>query len=631
MKRTIIKLMTLGLLVSCNSDYIVNTPEFTVSGPVVVKAGQDAVFTLTGDPDLITFYSGEPGKAYEYSHQDRIGQVQMQMSFMTTTSSGTPGSPNPSELPLYYSTDFSGIYTEEAVMAATWTEITDRFEMPADTGVSNKASGAQSVDDIFPKDGSPIFLMFSYNIKKYEESLANGRTQWNIKDLNIDGIADSGTRTVYDIKSCGWQFVYGRGMENNVSQFPELPGSSARILFRLDFRAASDMQLWAVSGPLQRPESVNLGPDRGTGIKTSADPALSQFKYTYTRPGEYVATFVAVNANASDRKEKVEQVRIVVEEAEGETLEAIDIKVSSLECKVGEPIMFEFSGDVTTLDFWSGEPGHDYQFVNGGKPEMAQMYMQFRTCELGGAQLDNLKIKYSTDFNGTMDEDNILKATWTDISSRFTWPDVIIPTGNPNSSATYYATYVKSGNVLVSDCYKDSDQVYFAMFWEIEPYDADKQNTRTAAWVAGWQVNALYTNGDSEIIFDMEQSTDSYKVVEIVEGASYENDTNHCAWYSTGNFTADLKWHFRFFSHFRPEEGRKAYALTKQPVVRGSKVTGADTPHPIKTNMQNSLPTTWSYTYAASGTYNVVFVIGTLDENGAQQTETKEFTIVVTE
>ena len=47
--------------------------------------------------------------------------------------------------------------------------------------------------------------------------------------------------------------------------------------------------------------------------------------------------------------------------------------------------------------------------------------------------------------------------------------------------------------------------------------------------------------------------------------------------------------------------------------------------------MQNSLPTTWSYTYAASGTYNVVFVIGTLDENGAQQTETKEFTIVVTE
>ena len=92
-----------------------------------------------------------------------------------------------------------------------------------------------------------------------------------------------------------------------------------------------------------------------------------------------------------------------------------------------------------------------------------------------------------------------------------------------------------------------------------------------------------------------------------------------------------MKWHFRFFSDFKPAEGRKAYALTKQPVVRGSKITGADTPHRIKTNMQNSLPATWSYTYAQPGTYNVVFVIGTLDENGAQKTETKEFTIVVTE
>lgn len=623
--------MTLGLLVSCNSDYIVDTPEFTVSGPVVVKAGQDVVFNLTGDPDLITFYSGEPGKAYEYSQQDRIGQVQMQMSFMTTTTSGTPGSPNPSALPLYYSTDFSGVYTNEAVLAATWTEITDRFEMPDDTDVSNKTSGVQSVDDIFPKDGSPVFLMFSYNIKKYEESLSNGRTQWSIKDLNIDGVAESGTQAIYDIKSCGWQFVYGNGMENNVSQFPELPGSNARILFRVDYRAASDMQLWVVSGPLQRPESVNLGPDRGTGIKTSADPALRQFKYAYTKPGEYVATFVAVNANASDRREKVEQVRIVVEEGVTESQDVLDIKVSTLECKAGEPIAFEFSGDAETLDFWSGEPGHDYQFINGGKPESAQMYMQFRTYKVAGAQRDNLKIKYSADFNGVMDEDNILKATWTDISSRFTWPDVIQPSGNPNSSATTYANYVKSGNVLVTDCYEDTKQVYFAMFWEIEPYDAEKGNTRTVAWVSGWQVSALYTSGDPEMIFDLEESTETEKVVEIVEGASYGSDTNHCGWYSTGNFTADLKWHFRFFSDFRPAEGRKAYALTKQPVIRGSKITGADTPHRIKTNMQNSLPATWSYTYAQPGTYNVVFVIGTLDENGAQKTETKEFTIVVTE
>ena len=228
-----------------------------------------------------------------------------------------------------------------------------------------------------------------------------------------------------------------------------------------------------------------------------------------------------------------------------------------------------------------------------------------------------------------MDEENILKATWTDISSRFKLADVIQDTGNPNTK-DYFAKYVKSGNILVTDCYKDSNKVYFAMFWEIEPY-VDDSNTRTVAWVTGWQVNALYTNGESEMVFDMEECTDTDKVIELVKGASYEGDNNSPGWYKTGNFTADLTWHFRFYSDFRPAGGRKAYALPKQPIVRGSKVTGADTPHPIKTTMQNSLPAKWSYTYSAPGTYNVVFVIGTSDADGAQITETKEFTIVVTE
>ena len=631
MKRTIIKLITLGLLVSCNSDYIVNTPEFTVSGPVVVKAGQEVVFNLTGNPDLITFYSGEAGKEYEYADQDRIGDVEVQMSFMTTTSSGTKGAPNPAGLPLYYSTDFSGNYEVKEVMAATWVEITDRFEMPTDTDVSNMPSGSPSVDDIFPKDGTPVYLMFSYSLKKYEEALGNGRTQWQIKDLNIDGVASYGSQSLYDIKSCDWQFVYGPGTENNVSQTPDLPGSSARILFRFDFRPASDMQLWAVSGPLQRPESVNLGPDRGVGIKTSADPALRQYKYTYTKPGEYVATFVAVNANSSDRKEKVEQVRIVVEEGEIESQEALDIKVSTLECKVGEPIAFEFSGDATTLDFWSGEPGHDYQFINGGKLELAQMYMQFRTYKASGNQLDNLRIKYSTDFNGTLDEENILKATWKDISDRFNIASELAGDGtSPYSSAAEFSKYVKSGNVSVNDCYADSDAVYFAMFWAIEAYDKEKNNARTITFVSGWEVTGQYTNGMSEKLFDMETGTKS--VVELVHGESYAGDTSKGGWYTTNSsFTADLQNHFRFMSTFKPTTERKAYAVTKQAVPRGKTQTGADTPHPIKTTMQNNLPSKWTYTYSAPGTYNVVFVIGMLDENGAQKTETKEFTIVVTE
>ena len=107
MKKIIVKLFTLAVLTACNADYIVDNPEFTVSGPLTVKAGQEVVFNITGNPNIITFYSGENGNSYEYANQDRIGELDVQMTFMTTTSSGTQGAPNPARLPLYYSTDFS--------------------------------------------------------------------------------------------------------------------------------------------------------------------------------------------------------------------------------------------------------------------------------------------------------------------------------------------------------------------------------------------------------------------------------------------------------------------------------------------------------------------------------------------
>ena len=629
MKKIIVKLFTLAVLTACNADYIVDNPEFTVSGPLTVKAGQEVVFNLTGNPNIITFYSGENGNSYEYANQDRIGALDVQMTFMTTTSSGTQGAPNPARLPLYYSTDFSGNYTVEDVNKATWVEITDRFTMPDDTGMSSVPSGAASITDIFPENGEPVYLMYSYHLEKYDAVKLNGRTQWQIKDLTISGVADGGSQKLYDIKSSNWQFVYGPGTENNLEQFPELPGSSARILFRFDFRPASDMQLWAVSGPLVRPENSNLGPDRGVGIKAFADPTLRSYKYTYTTPGEYTATFVGANVNASGREETIQNINIKVEEAEHVSEQALDIIPAALECNAGEPVIFEFSGDAETLDFWSGEPGHDYAYVDGGQPELAQMHMQFRSCMMSGNQVDNLRVKASTDFDGTMTEEGILKATWMDITDRYTLPTEIAGAGNPHENATNFAKYVRSGNALVTDCYNTSDNVYFAMFWEIEKYESD--NGRTVTWICDWKISESYTNGESQLAFNLDDSTDDEKVVEIIEGSSFSAetvDTNHPGWYKS-KFTSDIVYHFRFFSSFKPESERRAYAVTKRPVARGKKAVGADTPYAIKTTMQNNMPSTWSYTFAEPGTYNVVFVIGSVSEDGNKIEETKEFTITV--
>lgn len=79
------------------------------------KVGEPVRFHFSGNPDFIIFYSGEKGNDYAYKDTDRITDSEMTFSFSTTTTSGTAGNPNPSRVPVCYSTDFSGEYTEEAV------------------------------------------------------------------------------------------------------------------------------------------------------------------------------------------------------------------------------------------------------------------------------------------------------------------------------------------------------------------------------------------------------------------------------------------------------------------------------------------------------------------------------------
>ena len=79
------------------------------------KVGEPVRFHFSGNPDFIIFYSGEKGNDYAYKDTDRITDSEMTFSFSTTTTAGTAGIPNPSRVPVCYSTDFSGEYTEEAV------------------------------------------------------------------------------------------------------------------------------------------------------------------------------------------------------------------------------------------------------------------------------------------------------------------------------------------------------------------------------------------------------------------------------------------------------------------------------------------------------------------------------------
>lgn len=293
----------------CNQEEKVETPAFeaTTSG-TVFKTGEPVVFSLGGNPDFIVFYSGEPGNAYDYRDRDRIEKAETTLSFMTKTQAGTKGKANPANAPIFYSTDFDGEYTEEGLDRATWKDLSDKFELPTDTEQSVPA-GTLYIDDLFPEDGSPLYLLYDYHVKQHTGS--NGRTQVDIMNFNVNGITPAGTTTLYNLKNAGFQFVYDAGyLTNNTKQEPDV--NASRIMLRTDFKPTSDMRVRAVSGPIHRPDDVNSGPDGGVGIKAVADPTMTTWRHTYDTEGEYVVTFVASNANVYGRKDAVRELRITV-------------------------------------------------------------------------------------------------------------------------------------------------------------------------------------------------------------------------------------------------------------------------------------------------------------------------------
>ena len=185
-------------LTGCNEEEQVETPDFTASTPgTVFKVGEPVVFSFGGNPDFIIFYSGEPGNAYDFRDHDRIEKAEVTLSFVTQTKAGQKGNANPSCARIYYSTDFDGDYSEAGVNKATWTELSDQFDLPTDTEQAVPA-GTLYIDNLFPEDGSPIWLMYHYQVNKYTGS--NGRTQVDIMNFNVNGITAAGTTKLYDLK-----------------------------------------------------------------------------------------------------------------------------------------------------------------------------------------------------------------------------------------------------------------------------------------------------------------------------------------------------------------------------------------------------------------------------------------------
>jgi hypothetical protein len=295
-------ILSIGIisLVACNKDRIstVNSPNFEVAAnKLSVKAGDTIRFNFSGNPDFITFYSGETGHKYTNISRTVIDNGKPTLQFSTYASTvGTQAN----SLKILASTDFTGVYDtlNASIKNATWIDLTSRAILS--TGTDNTSSGVIDISDINP---SKKTLYFAF--KKHDDNSASLKPYaWAIKSfaVNLFSPADSTTYSIASLANAGW---YATDILNPTYKW-SITGSVLTI--GGGGINAAENEDWVITSPLN---IYSVPPDVGVAIK-SIDARLSGYTYVFKTTGAYKMTFVASNQNVKEKKQVIKEMTVIV-------------------------------------------------------------------------------------------------------------------------------------------------------------------------------------------------------------------------------------------------------------------------------------------------------------------------------
>jgi len=347
-------LFAIALLIfsSCEKDLKVDAaPDFDVTVEKnSVSVGEEVKFNITGYADIVSMYTGEPGRDYNY----RNGR-EVELSYkgaILNFNTGVTGGTQQNQLSVLISNNFNGDYSSLAsVKAATWTDITDSLTLATNATFVN----AGNIDiSRFTENGGPVYVAFKYLTRP---QLENGEVRtWMVENFSVKSIETYNNSVLQFVDQLFAGFTI-------VDEDPEnTPSRSTKTATRLSLRGNAyenpadpkydpenpiydpnnpiydpssppynpdaarpiyqpydpsnpyndpTRETWAITAPI-RTDKVNMGPDRPIGIKGIRTGKLAEYLYTFTKPGNYEVVFEASNNTIDDRKEIVKKVNITV-------------------------------------------------------------------------------------------------------------------------------------------------------------------------------------------------------------------------------------------------------------------------------------------------------------------------------
>ena len=285
--------------VSCTYADFVAPPMVDITPAALsCNAGEALEFSISGAASEIDFWSGE--KQHELAYADKYRSDSL--SFMHATGAGY----QLNAVTVRVSEDFSGVLTEEAIKAATWTDISNRFTFSTTAGPNHADnpftksldtyndyfvySGKKDITDCYGPSGK-MYLAFFYHIDAYVAANDNSRTMHYLTKIEVPG--------QYSLAQDNTTLIAGSNYnpsedKNNVPawQTPKtelgIPGDPG-FRFAAAFKPTSDRDAYAVvNSPL-----VRSGHDTPIVVQSSSQDTPDTFSYVFAEPGTYEVNFIA--------------------------------------------------------------------------------------------------------------------------------------------------------------------------------------------------------------------------------------------------------------------------------------------------------------------------------------------------
>lgn len=294
---------------------------YNIGDTLVVKRSTDVVFNFSGNPDFITFYSGENGREYSKRHltESPVDQITSRLELATKTQYGSNATVA-GTLKVYISTEFTGMVKNNkktdsiAVEKTNWIDITDLCQIPQKPGGASPRVNVP-LDQYLGKQR--LTVAFEY----HTTDNSSAQPVWEIYDLKVvNTLISNGIESNIKAVNMGFtpldMYAVGNAAYNTVSD--QTPGvwnvsnisnaSDPKIRIHSTSTGGILNHDWLISNPF----IINARtPDSGIGIKTITT-RLDSYKYRYDTTGVYVVTVIGRNSNFESTSEVVREVVLKV-------------------------------------------------------------------------------------------------------------------------------------------------------------------------------------------------------------------------------------------------------------------------------------------------------------------------------